>query len=79
MPSIPKPRTIVSSVVIDAPTGKSSAVVRVQSFAFAALPAAAPGTVQPPRSPPSNDVVVPSGSVMSSRKTPTCWAAQSLA
>ena len=60
------------------PTGKPDASVRMKLFALGALPGGGPVIAQPSR-PASNDVLVPSGSVMSSRKTPMPWVAQSLA
>src|SRR3954471_6520701 len=47
-------------------------------LALGPLPSGGPVTCHPPRS-PSNDVLVPSGRTMSSRKTPTPWVDQSLA
>ena len=55
MPSNPKPRSSELGVVMAAPTGKPAASVTTQSLPLAALPAGAPGTVQP-SSPVSNDV-----------------------
>jgi hypothetical protein len=60
------------------PTGKPDASVRVKLLAFVELPGGGPVTVHPSR-PVSKEVLVPSGSVMSSRKTPMPWKAQSLA
>jgi hypothetical protein len=68
IPSNPKPIRIESGVLMLEPTGKPAASVRVQLFAFGPLLAGCP-TVQPSR-PVSNDVLVPSGSVTSSRNTP---------
>src|SRR5919197_2923739 len=67
-----------SEVEIAAPTGNPLASVTIQSVALAPLPGAGPLTVHP-SSPDSNDCVLPSGSVMSSRNTPRFWVAQSLA
>src|SRR6478735_1601364 len=47
-------------------------------FGLGALPAGGPVIAQPSR-PVSNEVLEPSGSVMSSMKTPRPWVAQSLA
>ena len=60
------------------PTGKPEASVRMKSLKLGALPSGGPATVQPSR-PVSNEVLVPSGSVMSSMKAPMPCAAQSLA
>jgi hypothetical protein len=49
-----------------------------QLLTFCAVPSGGPVTAQPSR-PVSNEVLVPSGSVMSSMKTPMPWKAQSLA
>jgi hypothetical protein len=78
MPSKPKPSSSESGVVIEGPAGKLPASERVQSLALGALPGGGPVTCQPAR-PSSNEVVVPSGRVTSSRKTPRFWVAQSLA
>ena len=60
------------------PTGKPEASVRMKLLTLGALPSGGPVISQPSR-PVSNEVLVPSGSVMSSMKTPMPCDAQSLA
>ena len=65
-------------MAIALPTGKPDASVRMKLLTLGALPSGGPVIAQPSR-PVSNEVLVPSGSVMSSRKTPMPCDAQSLA
>ena len=78
MPSNPKPMYSVSPVAMTAPSGKPAGVVRVKSFAFAALPAGWPGIDQPSRLVSNEVEPSPVETSMSSTKTPRPWVDQSL-
>src|SRR5680860_110899 len=77
-PSSPNPMRIESWVVIEEPTGKPAASVRIQLFALGPLPGGGPVTSHPPKS-VSNEVLVPSGKVTSSTNAPRFCTDQSLA
>ena len=71
-----------SSICTPTGVGVSAAVPTIQSLPLGALPAGAPGTVQPSIVSPSfsNDVVpAPVETTMSSTKTPCFWKRSSLA